>query len=126
MNSEEILAALEQQGLAKRKAKNLLRDACEISTTTGAEMLAAHGIPYADGLAYLNTSPQFGAKKPSPISLRKVLGLFFLVIAAVNFVTVILKIFKVGSFGHIGNAPVVLFIVFSILGRQLYREQKTG
>ena len=87
-------------------------------------MLAEQGIPYDVGLAYLNTMPQFGEKKPSIVSLRKVLGLFFLVVAALNLFVLILRVFGAGSFRNIGNGPVVVFIIFSTLGQHFYRERK--
>ncbi len=83
IEERELLGILTRNGLAEKKAAKLLRETREISPATGAEMLVPFGVPYERAFQFLNSAPLL-TERSSPVKVRRVAGLLFVILTALN------------------------------------------
>lgn len=89
IEEKELLRILTDNGLAEKPAVKLLRETREISPATGADMLVPFGVPYERAFQFLNSAPPL-VERSSPVKVRRVVGLLFVVTTVLNLVVLIL------------------------------------
>ena len=112
---KELLKILTANGLAEKRAEKLLRETREISPATGAEMLVPFGVPYEQAFQFLNSAPPL-ADMPSPLNMRRIAGLFFVIVTVLNLSVLI--------FGYRDGRAVIRLAVFGSLAWYFLRNRE--